>query len=92
MNFGSSEEVFLYFESYTNLERSMSFTEREYRLDRMHYLLDLFDNPQNEMKIIHVAGSKGKGSTASAAASILSQLSFKPGFIHLLILSAIKNG
>ena len=79
MYFSSSDEVFLYFESYTNLERSMSFTEREYRLDRMHYLLDLFDNPQNDLKIIHIAGSKGKGSTASAAASILSQLGYKTG-------------
>ena len=79
MDFRSSDEVFLYFESFTNLERSMSFTEREYRLDRMHFLLDLFNNPQNDLKIIHVAGSKGKGSTASAAASILSSLGYKTG-------------
>ncbi len=79
MDFTDPEKVFLYFESFTNLERSMSFTEREYRLDRMHYLLDLFGNPQNKLKIIHVAGSKGKGSTAAAAASILSSLGYKTG-------------
>ena len=79
MDFSSSDEVFKYFESFTNLERTMSFTEREYRLDRMQYLLDLFDNPQKCYKIIHIAGSKGKGSTASAAASILSFLGYKTG-------------
>ena len=79
MDFTDPEEIFLYFESFTNLERSMSFTEREYRLDRMRYLLDLFGNPQNKLKIIHVAGSKGKGSTAAATASILSSLGYKTG-------------
>ena len=79
MEFIRSEDVFQYFESFTNLERSMSFSEREYRLDRMYFLLDLFDNPQNALKIIHVAGSKGKGSTAAAAASILSELGYKTG-------------
>ena len=79
MNFRNSDEVFRYFESFTNLERSMSFTEREYRLDRMRYLLDMFENPQNDLKIIHVAGSKGKGSTASAAAAVLAGLGYKTG-------------
>ena len=79
MDFSSSDEVFQYFESFTNLERSMSFSEREYRLDRMFFLLELFDNPQNDLKIIHIAGSKGKGSTAAAAAAILSSLGYKTG-------------
>lgn len=32
-------------------------------LDRMHKLLKLLDNPQEEVKAIHVAGTNGKGST-----------------------------
>ncbi len=87
MSFKSSDEVFSYFESFTNLERTMSFTEREYRLDRMYFLLDLFDNPQNKYKTIHVAGSKGKGSTAAALASMLANLGYKTGLYtspHLL--------
>ena len=75
----SSDNVFSFFESFTNLERKMSFSEREYRLDRMKYLLELFKNPHNSFKVIHVAGSKGKGSTAAITASILKSLGYKTG-------------
>ena len=32
-------------------------------LDKMKYLCNLFDNPQNKFKSIHVTGTNGKGST-----------------------------
>ena len=31
-------------------------------LERMKKLLDILGNPQNDMKVIHVAGTNGKGS------------------------------
>lgn len=39
--------------------------------------LDLLGNPQNELKVIHVAGTSGKGSTCFFASQILSSLGFK---------------
>ena len=34
-------------------------------LKNIENLLDLMDNPQNELKIIHIAGTNGKGSTSN---------------------------
>ena len=48
-------------------------------LDNTRQLLDLMHNPQNELKCFHIAGSNGKGSTASFIASILMELGFKVG-------------
>ncbi|MCL2706371.1 MAG: bifunctional folylpolyglutamate synthase/dihydrofolate synthase [Spirochaetaceae bacterium] len=79
MHIASAEEGFEYLQSFTNLEKQTSFSEREYRLDRVKYLFDKFDSPHNEINLIHIAGSKGKGSTALYAASILKALGFKTG-------------
>jgi len=72
MAFGSIEEVFGYIESFTNLERSGSlFNSRTYRLDRMRLLLERFAAPQLSYRTIHIAGTKGKGSTAALLAHAL---------------------
>jgi dihydrofolate synthase/folylpolyglutamate synthase len=64
-------EVFSWAESFTNLERG-SPDPRAYRLDRMRGLLALFGNPEKAPgRIIHVAGTKGKGSTSALLASVL---------------------
>ena len=41
--------------------------------------LNFLDNPQNNLKTIHIAGSNGKGSTASFVASILQESGFRTG-------------
>ena len=79
MHISSAEEGFEYLQSFTNLEKKTSFSGREYRLDRVKYLFDKFDSLHNEINLIHIAGSKGKGSTALYAASILKALGFKTG-------------
>ena len=66
-------------ESFTNLEKAPDLTKRGYRLDRMKLLLHCFNNPENSCRIIHIAGSKGKGSTAAFSASILQEASYKTG-------------
>jgi len=42
-------------------------------------LLNSFDNPQDKLQFIHIAGTNGKGSTASFTASILKELKEKVG-------------
>jgi dihydrofolate synthase/folylpolyglutamate synthase len=52
---------------------------RDFRLDRMRELLARLGNPQHALKIVHVAGTKGKGSTASMIASVLSAAGYRTG-------------
>lgn len=42
-------------------------------------LVQALDNPQNQFKSIHIAGTNGKGSTAAFIASILQQAGYKVG-------------
>ncbi len=80
MEFTSFEQVVSYMEHFTNLEKKTNlYSVRTYRLDRMQALLQELGNPQNCYKTIHVAGSKGKGSTASYLASGLKAAGFKVG-------------
>lgn len=77
--FSKCSDGFLWIESFTNFEKAPDLTKRGYRLDRMKLLLQCFNNPHNACKVIHIAGSKGKGSTAAFASSILREASFKTG-------------
>jgi dihydrofolate synthase/folylpolyglutamate synthase len=49
------------------------------KLDRMRALLRLLGDPQEALSIVHVAGSKGKGSTAAMLASILTRSGRRTG-------------
>ncbi len=72
--FESINSVFDYIFSFTNLEKSPnSFNKRTYRLDRMRTILDALGKPQEKLKLIHVAGSKGKGSTSTFLAHALTE-------------------
>ena len=48
-------------------------------LERMNSLLKLLGNPQDELKIIHVAGTNGKGSTCRYIYSVLQTAGYKTG-------------
>ena len=66
--------------SLTDFERSFKNpTNRVFKLDRMHFLLKELGNPQNETPAIHIAGTKGKGSTASMIESILNHSGYTTG-------------
>jgi len=75
----SAEELFAYFGSFVNFEQKQKQTIREYRLDRMHQLLKFFGNPHTRLHTIHIAGSKGKGSTAIYLARGLEALGYPTG-------------
>lgn len=48
-------------------------------LERIQAVIDLIGNPQNNMKIIHIAGTNGKGSVCAILANILKSAGYKTG-------------
>ena len=48
-------------------------------LDRMQNVLKLLSSPEKNLKIIHVAGTNGKGSVCSVLANILKCAGYKIG-------------
>lgn len=48
----------------TFLQYSSATMEKEYRLARMRQLMALLGNPQEQLRVIHIAGTSGKTSTA----------------------------
>ena len=48
-------------------------------LERVQKILNLFDNPQDKLKYIHVAGTTGKGSVCAILSSILKEANYKTG-------------
>lgn len=66
----SPDEVFRLFTSRTNLERTAP-QLRLYRLERMVELMRRLEQPELSLPVVHIAGSKGKGSTAAFTASLL---------------------
>lgn len=49
------------------------------KLDRMHALLARVGNPHQRLRILHVAGSKGKGSVSAMLAAILQRAGYRTG-------------
>ncbi len=62
-----------------SLKHASELAKAEFNLDRMRALMHLLDDPQNDYPIIHVAGSKGKGSTSAFIASALRAAGYKVG-------------
>jgi len=50
-----------------------------FSLDRMKRLLRYLGNPQNKLRTVHIAGTKGKGSTAIMLAEMLKACGYKVG-------------
>jgi dihydrofolate synthase/folylpolyglutamate synthase len=64
-----------------NYERTTTvpYQTSEFKLDRMRRLLSCLDDPHLAVKAVHIAGTKGKGSTAVMAASILQAAGYRTG-------------
>ena len=78
-----------YIEGFIDYERSPDFSRqaRLYNLNRISLLLELLGNPHDRLQVIHIAGSKGKGSTAALIASVLTEAGYKTGLFtspHLI--------
>jgi len=62
-----------------SLKHSSELAKAEFNLDRMYALMDLLGNPQSQYSIIHVAGTKGKGSVSALCASALQAAGYRVG-------------
>lgn len=74
------QESIQYIHSFINYEViDLPRDKTSFKLKRVELLLNSFDHPDKKIKIIHVAGSKGKGSTCSMIAGILKASGKKVG-------------
>lgn len=68
-----------------NYEEAMNYINNigkfgsNYGLKRTYRLLEILGNPQKKLKLIHIAGTNGKGSTTSMITSILTNMGYKVG-------------
>ncbi len=63
-----------------SLTRQLQYSPEKFDLGRMRAFLELLGNPHLKYPTVHVAGTKGKGSTAAMIASILQAAGYKVGF------------
>lgn len=62
-----------------NFERTPASGKQDFKLNRMRRLLELLGNPHEQLPCVHIAGTKGKGSTAVMLAEILSAAGYRTG-------------
>ena len=72
--------------------RSMPSAEEAFKLDRMKELLCRLGDPQRDRPVVHIAGTKGKGSTAAMTAAVLSARDIARDYSPLRISTEWKSG
>jgi len=83
------EKAFQFLNQFTNYERQLRYPYNGWamNLERVRILLSAVGSPEKTLPVIHIAGTKGKGSTSKFVQSILSALGYKVGLYtspHLL--------
>lgn len=74
------EQALAFLHSRINYERtSASLSATDFKLDRMRHLLDRLGNPHERIPAIHIAGTKGKGSTAAMMSAALQRSGYTVG-------------
>lgn len=63
-----------------SLTRNLRNLPEKFNLDRMRNLMQQMGNPYQKYPVIHVAGTKGKGSTAAMIANALQAAGYRVGF------------
>ena len=76
----SYREVIKELDSFTNFE-SIGFDDiqEEFNLDKLRQVLKRVGNPERAGRVVHIAGTKGKGSICSFVSSILNEARMKTG-------------
>ena len=79
MHFSSFEDAALWMDSFIPPSSSAPGLLRSARLERMRKLLRFLGSPEESFKAVHVAGSKGKGSTARFISAAMTAAGLKTG-------------
>ncbi|NQU19749.1 MAG: bifunctional folylpolyglutamate synthase/dihydrofolate synthase [Candidatus Nealsonbacteria bacterium] len=58
---------------------AVPYRQQEFKLDRMRELVRRLGSPHEQMPIVHIAGTKGKGSTAAMIAAVLTAAGYRTG-------------
>ena len=73
-------EALRYLDSFINYEKKDGYDYSEsFKLERMRRICSLLGDPQKDINSIHIAGTKGKGSTCAMVHSILKNAGFRVG-------------
>lgn len=62
-----------------SLTRQLRYSPEKFDLNRMKHFMNLLGNPENTYPVIHIAGTKGKGSTAAMIAAVLQAAGHRVG-------------
>ena len=73
-----------------NYERQLKVTPRHFKLRNMREILRRLDDPHLKYPVIHVAGTKGKGSTCTMLGQVLTAFGRRTGKSNLLRLMGCK--
>ncbi len=75
------EAAIQYIYQFTDYEKKIGYryAPETFDLSRIERLLALLDSPHRKLKVVHVAGSKGKGSTSAMIASVLQAAGYRVG-------------
>jgi dihydrofolate synthase / folylpolyglutamate synthase len=78
---GQYQEALDYIFGYVNYERQARYPydATTFNLRRMEELLERLGRPQSEFQCVHIAGTKGKGSTSAMVESVLRTAGFRTG-------------
>lgn len=69
-----------YLRSFIDYEHTLhQIRAEQFKLERMERLLDAVGRPHHKLRAVHVAGSKGKGSTCAMIAQILKAAGYRVG-------------
>jgi dihydrofolate synthase/folylpolyglutamate synthase len=76
------QEILNYLYSFIDLSvsRNLRYSVERFNLSRMNKFMSLLGNPHLQYDVIHVAGTKGKGSVCAMISSILAKAGYKVGF------------
>ncbi len=78
MDFSQAEKYVLSFTDYEKIP-GFAYTAANYDLRRMEELLRLLGNPHLGRRTVHIAGTKGKGSTAAMVSQVLIAAGYRTG-------------
>ena len=62
-----------------SMTRALRYSADKFDLGRMFRFMEALGNPQKDYPVIHIAGTKGKGSTAALCASALKCAGYRVG-------------